>query len=116
MLSPCFKIDNEVSIVIIFSSVLSLSYKNLYALVKTVYIDEKYFMTYATYVDNVSYAAKLGRSENYLNSPQQISIQLASTLLLDRNLPITDINTINCSSEHQQILVTLMNDILANQV
>lgn len=78
---------------------------------KIIYINEKYFMTYATYINDISSAIKIA---DYINDPGKTPIQLVTMLLFNVNGSMVDLNTIVPNTEHERILTRLYKDILKN--
>ena len=78
---------------------------------RTIYINGKYFMTYAIYVNDVAAAAQLG-GPTFTNDPLQIPLQLATMVLFGATTPVPDLNTVVPTTDHERALVKLFKDIL----
>lgn len=81
---------------------------------KTIFINEKYFMTYATYIDDVSAAIKLTQIPEHMNDPGKTPIQLVTMLLFNVNGSIVDLNTVVPKTGHERMLTRLYKDVLKN--
>lgn len=79
---------------------------------RTIYINGKYFMTYATYINNVASAQQLSNISGYLSDLRQTPIQLATMLLFDPVAPITNLDTIIGTTDHERMLLKLYRDVL----
>jgi hypothetical protein len=82
---------------------------NICILQKTVYINGIYFMTYATYVDNITGAIQLGKT---ISDSRQAPLQLITMLLFEATVPIPNLNTVNITTSQQQLFVKLYKNII----
>lgn len=79
---------------------------------RTIYIDEKYFMTYAHYVNDISNASMIGIVPGYTTDTRQTPLQLATMLLFGAIVPVIDLNTVVATTDHERIFVRLYREIL----
>jgi len=79
---------------------------------KIIYINGKYFMTYATYINNISGALQLGVVPGYTTDSRQVPLQLAVMLLLGTTAPIVNLETRVGSTDHERAIIRLYNDVL----
>lgn len=79
--------------------------------VKTIYINGKYFMTYATYVNDVATAQHLV-DNGYINDTRQTPIQLGTMLLFGEVAPIVNLDTVVGTSDHERVLIKLYREVL----
>ncbi|XWV24696.1 putative ORFan [Tupanvirus deep ocean] len=81
-------------------------------LTRTVYINGKYFMTYATYINDIASAQLLPSVSNLLSDQRQTPIQLAAMLLFDARVPLTNLDNVVGMSDHQRMILRLYREIL----
>jgi len=79
---------------------------------RTVYINGKYFMTYATYINDIASAQQLPNITNFLSDLRQSPIQLATMLLFDAKAPLMNLDNVVGMSDHQRMLLRLFREIL----
>jgi len=77
---------------------------------KVVYINGKYFMTYATYINDVYAAVELAGHTN--DNIYQLPLQLAIMLLFEAMVPVIDLDKRAGKTEHERLLIRLCRDIL----
>jgi len=80
---------------------------------RTIYINEKYFMTYAIYVDNVAGAISLG-TPTFTTDLRQVPLQLGVMLLFAPTAPLVDLTTVTTTNDQQRELVKAFNFLQAN--
>lgn len=90
----------------------SIQHADITIEVKTIYINSKYFMTYAYYSNDVTSAQQLINTDGYMSDLRQTPIQLASMLLFGPNVPIVNLDSTNCNTDHERMLVKLFRDVL----
>lgn len=90
---------------------------NITILVRTVYINGKYFMTYAVYDNDIAHAIELGdTSLGYTIDSRQVPIQLVTMLLFGATTPIVDLGTTTGLTEHERMLIRLFKDFLQKNI
>jgi hypothetical protein len=81
-------------------------------LVRTVYVNSKYFMTYATYVNNIIAIQQLLNVSESISDLRQTPIQLATMLLFDAKVPLTNLDNVIAVNDQQRLLIRLFKDVL----
>ncbi|XWV25939.1 putative orfan [Tupanvirus soda lake] len=79
---------------------------------RTVYVNGKYFMTYATYINDIASAQQLPNITNFLSDLRQTPIQLATMLLFDAKTPLANLDNVVGMSDHQRMILRLYREIL----
>ncbi len=81
-------------------------------LVRTVYINGKYFMTYATYINDISIAQQLPNISGAIADLRQTPLQLATMLLFEPIIPLANLGNVIPSNDQQRLLVKMFKEIL----
>jgi len=77
---------------------------------RTIYIEGRYFMTYAVYVCNIKGAIALGTTETV--DQRQIPLQLGAMILFGATLPVPNLNTVVPVTDHQRQYINLFQDVI----
>jgi len=77
---------------------------------RTIYIEGRYFMTYAVYVCNIKGAIALGTTETI--DQRQIPLQLGTMILFGATLPVPNLNTVVPVTDHQRQYINLFQDVI----
>jgi len=77
---------------------------------RTIYIEGRYFMTYAVYVCNIKGAIALGTTETL--DQRQIPLQLGAMILFGATLPVPNLNTVVAVTDHQRQYINLFQDVI----
>lgn len=85
---------------------------DIFIMRRTIYIGDQYFMTYSTYINDITSAQQIATISDYFTDVRQIPIQLATMILFGANVPLIDLDTIVPSTDHERMLVRLYKDIL----
>ncbi len=81
---------------------------------RTVYINGSYFMTYATYINDIYSACMLGIVPQNTPNICQIPLQLATMLLFGAVAPLPNLDCIIPTTEQERMIIKLYKDILKN--
>ena len=92
-------------------------FQHINILQRTMYINGKYFMTYAVYVDNLVGAIQLGKATPPPIPPtiadaRAVPLQLVTMLLFGATVPVPNLNTVDVVTSQQQVIVNLYKNIL----
>jgi hypothetical protein len=79
---------------------------------RTIYINDKYFMTYATFINDIASAQQIGISPGYTPDARQTPLQLVVMLLFDPIAPLINLDTIMGITDHERLFVRLYRDVL----
>lgn len=109
-----YNIEIKDSIIPIPTSPLSSGEENSFILImqKIIYVNNEYFMTYASYIENIEGAIEIGILPEYNNNIEQIPIQLAIMLFFDKSIPLVDLDITSPVTEHEKMLSELYKKIL----
>lgn len=81
-------------------------------LMRTVYINGKYFMTCATYINNINIAQQLPNISGIITDLRQTPVQLMTMLLFDPVIPLINLENATVTNDHQRLLVKLFREVL----
>lgn len=88
------------------------SFSDTVILLRTIYVNGKYFMTYANYINDVASAQQISNSVENVLDVRQRPIQLATMLLFDAVIPLINMDNVYGKTDHERILIKLYKEIL----
>lgn len=94
------------------STISDIGIIEIVILQRTIYVNGKYFMTYANYINDISAACQLGNMPGFTHDARQIPIQLAIMLLFGAPVPIINLDTFVGNTDHECLFIRLYRGIL----
>lgn len=102
----------ETIIPLIIDPISSGDISQMVILQRTIYVNGKYFMTYATFKDDISVARQIGIAPDYVTDARQAPLQLATMLLFGAVVPIIDLNSVIGNTDQEKLFIRLYKEIL----